>query len=127
MINELRIGNYIQYRDKSSLLTVESLGSNGFSTINQDGIQYGSDDICEYNGIPLTEEWLLKFGFVKNEDEYILGHLSLEDRSKDIYSKDVNKEDFGSWFINSYLLEIEYVHQLQNLYFALTGEELQLK
>lgn len=57
---ELRIGNLVKYRDKDLLLTVDSLGSNGFSTINQNGIQYGSDDILDYNGIDITEEWLLK-------------------------------------------------------------------
>lgn len=76
-----------------------------------------SQDIDDgyYEPIPLTEEWLLKFGF---EVPYEFGaskgeiHLALE---HGIYRYYVNSE---------YWKDIDYVHQLQNLYFALTGEEL---
>lgn len=79
-----------------------------------------------FSPIPLTEEWLLKFGFRKIDayNCYILNGLLR-------YNVDNNK-----WFIEtpdgpfeSYWVEVPltYVHQLQNLYFALTGEELTVK
>ena len=58
----LRIGNYIRYRDERNTI-VYSLGLT-FATIRMYDEQIvGSDDINEYEPIPLTEDWLLKFGF----------------------------------------------------------------
>jgi hypothetical protein len=82
---------------------------------------------CWAEPIPLTEDWLKRFGFEKDE-EYDEGGLvdyrmmlmwhSLEFvsfwNSEDL--KGVNQPQTG--------VDVEYVHQLQNLYFALTGEEL---
>jgi hypothetical protein len=106
-------------------------------------IKYGHDIdyvavYCE--PIPLTEEWLLKFGFNKivydseetgysveynlevNKDIFI---SYLDDFSCAIFaSEERRSKDFGvlpKWEA------IRYVHQLQNLYFALIGEELKLK
>ena len=71
----------------------------------------------ELNPIPLTEEWLSKFGFKKIGSFY---------RIKDSRFVEVLIHDDGIDVCNHsiYLLHIKYVHQLQNLYFALTGEKL---
>ena len=75
--------------------------------------------INEIHPIPLTEEILLKCGFDKQilfEDEccfFCNGDLSLS-------CEDWNKDKF---YYNTEI-EIKYVHQLQNLCFALTLEEL---
>lgn len=74
------------------------------------------------NPIPITEEWLVKLGFVNREN----GWMRL-----------VICEDFFyiSWellhgvclsinFNSTSLVHIKYIHQLQNLIYALTGEEL---
>lgn len=66
--------------------------------------------------IPLTEEWLLKFGFV----EFI---------TLDVYPtyalKKINVNN-GTVYVSElgFLNHIKHVHQLQNLYFSLTNEEL---
>ena len=66
--------------------------------------------------IPLTEEWLLKFGFVKDK----------------LTNFDYYKDDFEIHLPNyfkykdSILNKIKHVHQLQNLYHALTGKELKI-
>lgn len=71
--------------------------------------------------LPLTEEWLVRFGFVSGVEW------------KTLYMKG----GVGVWWYperNSVMLHgykfktinYYYVHQLQNLYFALTGEELVL-
>ena len=80
--------------------------------------------------IELTEEWLLRFGFEKAKHSH----------GYDCYIKDGFDFDIVShgryWVLAIYTDEsctdslyfahgrFEYVHQLQNLYFALTGEEL---
>jgi hypothetical protein len=70
-----------------------------------------------YEPIPLTEEWLLKFGF--------------EEWDKNAWQKgfdlSIHKIDSIFWYNNNGInVLIKYVHQLQNLCFALTGEELTL-
>ena len=79
---------------------------------------------CKYNPIPLTPEWLEKFGF-ESED--------VDDYVKDNHSVIIEKKEYSYWFAEQasdvywqQLAVIKYVHQLQNLYFALTGEELEI-
>lgn len=106
---ELRIGNYLYYKDKPTAIEVHEIET----------IEERQDH--SYKPIPLTEEWLLKFGFehkrTEKADNYYLDHfrITFTDK-KNIYIVYANSLSFK---YNKY-----YVHQLQNLYFALTGEEL---
>lgn len=109
--SELRIGNLIiwdglEYYVKPSF----------FDQSNEKG---------EWNihGIPLTEELLLKFGFVN----FMGGYWELEDRITILQSP--GKLNFLLSIGTEYTTgqPFESVHQLQNLYFALTGEELTIK
>lgn len=116
--NELRIGNLVKnnesrYGDK--ILVIESIGDN--DTVN---VFFREYPINALEGIQLTEEWLFKFGFecVFTYDDY---HYYLE--SIDL-GLDRSYQPFG---IVEYKVEFKYVHQLQNLCFALTGEELTFK
>ena len=76
--------------------------------------------------IPLTEEWLLRMGFkeVKMVDGIwaycYQGFYYVNDgQIRFMCEKD------GVIFLDQNVLI--YIHQLQNLYFALTGEELKIK
>lgn len=80
----------------------------------------------QYEPIPLTEDWLFRFGFdwdsdIVNEE---IGHQWYEFKSLKLDLVNNNFVYVG-WQLP--VLQIKYVHQLQNLYFALTGEELNLK
>jgi hypothetical protein len=66
------------------------------------------DDDCPFTAIPLTEEWLIKFNI--NFD------VKLHDGKYYYY---IWGEPNGTT-----LIEVPYVHTLQNLYFAITGKEL---
>lgn len=78
--------------------------------------------------IPLTGEWLVKFGFK------IISYESCEDYYSTTDKVAMNYDDFFVIIIDSCATryddyeytasKVGYVHQLQNLYFALTGEEL---
>ena len=109
---ELRIGNFVLTKDGITIVTdVLEFGIN----INHDCWIY---DIQDIKPIPLTEEWLVKMGFVPAKGSSIS----------------------GIWFSNGFIdycisggstcfkqepiRRIKYANQLQNLYFALTGEEL---
>lgn len=124
---ELRIGNLIYTEndneedivlDLSEIIQIDIFG-NGRCNINEDiGKRHSNiEDYCYFTNycklipIPLTEEWLFKFGF--------------EGSDIDNYSIELSN---GNFFILDSLdpiaRNIFYVHQLQNLYFALTGKEL---
>ena len=112
--NELRLGNLILNRHNEIDIVTDRTFQD-FRYPKMDG-DYG------YRGITLTEEWFLKAGF----DLIYYGYNGLIDieimlpwagRKEIAYSVRINNEySVGEPF--------KYVHQLQNLYFALTGEEL---
>lgn len=86
---------------------------------------HGNYDITLLEPIPLTEEWLLKAGFEHHPDQEIWNNndllfcLSYSERYEG-FTLYVNHEyEQGKPF--------KYVHQFQNLYFALTGTELEIK
>jgi hypothetical protein len=125
--NELRIGNWVEGRSdsKKDFLTFQVYKETFFDIEST----YG-----EFKPIPLTEEWLVKFGFKKfkggislDNEEFTLTYTH-KNTDKTILLE-VNGED--EWGKHQYtcivLNHIKYVHQLQNLYFTLTGEELTFK
>lgn len=109
--SELRIGNLV-YGYK----TVWDVDSTDFCNI---GV------IETYKPIPLTEEWLLKFGFELQPKKNDLNSWYYIEKGK--FSMNNAR---GFWSHSPIYLEdvveIKYVHQLQNLYYALTGEELEI-
>lgn len=112
--NELRIGNYCKEITYSKNEVVKT------SVEHFESIELGEINLSP---IPLTEEWLLKFGFEKPAYSWIGDkfHLSEWDDYPFHWCVALNKN-------NAILVDkLNYVHQLQNLYFALTGEELTLK
>ena len=123
---ELRIGNWLHHGKYWSYRNGNESKEFDFQWNESDWYALGECTLSLENiePIPLTKEWLLKLGF---DNRY-------ESHWKSTYS-----DGFGAWdFIlqkpteerNYYWYEfakIEYLHQLQNLYFALTGEELIIK
>lgn len=110
---ELRLGNYVVI-DGSIQQVYE---------IKQDSINGHIPQ--EVDPVPLTEEWLLKFGFeyLANE-QYEKHHLNLYFN----WDKDTGLFLFIEDSTESLSFKhIKHVHQLQNIYFALTGEELEIK
>jgi len=84
--------------------------------------------------IPLTEEWLLKFGF--SDKDYKNGYIGKDFKSGGMILDFVLSKPFskGEWN-NTYTFDfdghrfskMEFVHELQNLFFALTGNELSIE
>ena len=86
-------------------------------------------DGCTYSPIPLTEEWLIKLGFEKSIST-TGPPINEELESYILDGYDFMKDRCGSWFLCGYnwnTTHFQYVHQIQNLYFALTGEELKIE
>lgn len=106
--NELRIGNLI----------IED----GKQTEFNGDFYHWCDDIMK--PIPLTEEWLIKFGFSTTQwDNFNSHRLMVGDNDYTIVIYSDGNCEVG----DIVTLKIKSVHQLQNLYFALTGEELTIK
>lgn len=77
-------------------------------------------NVGHVNPIPITEEWLLKFGFEKIEN------LDCLEFYKDDVSFFINLNGIYLKYVTA-RIHIKHIHQLQNLYFDLTGEELTIK
>lgn len=116
-IQELRIDNYVCFDTKS-----HRIGLWDFATYIQTNIEM-------YVPIALTEEWLIKFDFeitYNGSNNYNLKLLENKIFGDGLY---YHKPTNG-WFLLDHECNdindepIFYVHQLQNLYFALTGKEL---
>lgn len=139
--NELRIGNWLQ-------------NSLQFQVNAPDILEIDVGDMLA-DPIPITKEWLVRFGFeaieIDDTIDYVkplpkeyteasfaisatLLQVRLPQKIKDETGSVVNEYDTyytGLLWIDEHapyycvdLFITQYVHQLQNLYFALTGEEL---
>ena len=74
--NELRLGSIIS--DKGLISTVITIDELGCTTINNgDFSSEVYQTYLEYKPIPLTEEWLIKFGFLENGYFYHLSGLMI--------------------------------------------------
>lgn len=116
--SELRIGNLVYFKSEDDDFAIELK----FDFENGWNMNY-------IKPIPLTEEWLLKFGFIKFDSEKIYAEWFL-DFDGDLKYKIMQDKRYDNTFImtNEYKpIKLQYIHQLQNLYFALTGEELTTK
>ena len=71
--------------------------------------------------IPLTEEWLERCGFYGRNDFKWIGKVGIQSVDGKYYFA---FKDMGNVMFRS-IVECKYVHALQNLYFALTGQELE--
>lgn len=128
--NELRIGNLVDLGNR--IAKVIEIGHLACVVVDLEETQDTLEDYERTRPIPLTEEWLLKFGFEKIKDfdvytnvwefkgfmvslgDYINIHVDWADDGVDNYHSIIGYEEL-------------YVHTLQNLYFALVGEELNFK
>lgn len=124
--NELRIGNLLEYQsDVFKLDTVQEIHSLTWLRKNVHYIkQLSLDDL---KPIPLTPEILERCGFIKcinADDDVLFKKQYFEIEYMEFFSEEKN----GFYYNNNMPHEthIRYLHQLQNLYFALTGEELEL-
>jgi hypothetical protein len=128
--NELRIGNFVNVpREDQSPFRIDAFESlsNKFIKVAMIHPEYGENfhPLTWYGNdlkpIPLTEDWLLKFNLTEKES----GGMVLSDNGWGIL---IFKQEDDSYDISArdeyHICKIKYVHQLQNLYFALTSAEL---
>jgi hypothetical protein len=149
---DLRIGNYVTdqfYGSFKKVITVESINQRGINLEPaDDGKPYGMHsptidveyEFKHLDGIPLTEEWLIKFGFEK-VDVSPFETIKLRYWAKDALLLFFNEPPsqpentylvgYGSHIMGVYSVNksrwIDSVHTLQNVYFGFLGKDLTLK
>jgi len=118
---ELRIGNL-------AIDTTEGFAGRKNRTIEVSheviySIACGND---YWKPVPLTEEWLERFGFEQMK-LYTGDNCFVKEKFCVLCDGQLKNYDLRLTFDSDQTIrvELDYVHQLQNLYFALTGEELQ--
>lgn len=131
---ELRIGNIMSYKGKIVWVTHLSLDIDdeyqdliGFVELGK-----STDEHMDWNRtlnldlkrIPLTPEWLERCAFIHDDgDKKWYKSGSHVGPIYFIYQATYGLQGLGTHPGNN----IKYLHQLQNLYFALTGTELEIK
>lgn len=115
-VEELRINNLVYVPETKQETNITAIYNHIGVIVNSSLVWLNISDV---EAIPLTEEWLIKFGFEKVVKSFFIGGF-------EIYN------DYGLYFYglrDEGLMDrnMKYVNQLQNLYFSLTGEELTIK
>lgn len=119
--SELRFGNYVVSMDEEpEVFTIDAIDYVE-ETFHGNALEHVKvDNVC---GIPLDETWFELLGFEYQVEAY-KGWYSPE---IDGLSIRIFKADKQGYKYHSAPKVIICVHELQNLYFALTGEELEKK
>jgi len=134
-IKELRIGNLVRLEEgeeteqQVDYLNADSecVGLFGNAIINS---------ITDIEGIPLTDKWVIRMGFKKVDyPVYVMYVISVGDFELE-YRIHKKRGSIELYLVGNGLYDergetdltdiCKYVHSLQNVYFALTGKELQI-
>lgn len=119
---DLRIGNI------TSFGAVYCIEDKNFYVYDSEGTSYKSS-WADLQPVQLTEEWLFNLGFVNHSE----GEFYKDWKCKSLkirYKKDNQKFVCGIWTDDDddcAIVWLDYVHQLQNLYYLLTNTELTIK
>jgi|SRR3990172_8875486 len=120
-VKDLRIGNLLLHKGK--IVDVTEITNYGRICVTDEKIV---TEVKNCEPIPLTEDWLLKAGFEKLEkvNRYFKYIVACEPKNLDYrqFAVDFRKGKFIFNIRNGF--EIKYLHQLQNLYRDLTGNDL---
>jgi hypothetical protein len=129
--NELRIGNIVDLGSRiAKIIDISHL-----SCIVED-LEETQDTIEDYNriqGLILTNDWFEKWGFHKDGEYWSMGIFDYKYCFKyrdwannwafyQEFTDSPDSKDDGKKYPISF--DIEYVHQLQNIWFALLHEEI---
>jgi|SRR6476646_975445 len=136
-VSQLRIGNWV-YRDLHSneqIITIEEIRRSDAPLVRyliKEHLAIAYEN--ELSGIPLTEKWMEKFGMVTldNEIDQIVWGFEGPKGEKICYVSNGLHDPLPIFFeydsgVQDIRKELKYVHELQNLHFSITGDELQIK
>jgi hypothetical protein len=113
--SELRIGNLISWISSGNIEKVMKIDINYVNIVSESDLK----------PIELTSEWLLKFEFnsIVSKKRNFCIDWSVKDKFE---ITEIHFNYFIYYVKNEEPIYVTNVHQLQNLYFAITGKELKL-
>ena len=146
-VKQLRLRNLITNNQRIAIrvdfISKSQIGYNcgfgdSFLFEEKDEIEF-YENACNFKPIELTAEWLVRFNFLKT-NQWVIGFGKIENadslnrvlyltHNKKLVTWSVHLESFigdervGRTFIRQ---DLKYVHELQNLYFSLSGKDLEL-
>lgn len=134
--SEFRIGNWIRARGENWQVRSVSYWEVAYELTTDSGFRWHSQSATTIKGILINEDWLMKFGFKKvkpssfDKDDYEwiyeIGKRT-NTRNFDVSVGKYTDGNLVAFLYSGDALDIQFVHQLQNLYHAIVGEELQIK
>lgn len=140
--NELRIGNYVKVSTPAitcdnfrvdAILGADSEYAIRYYPMAENYYFYFEGFLLHAEPIPITPELLERCGFDVHPYDDGSGNGKTAEYGSISLDKGNNWEYWnyyhsgGDFEINIVDIDIKYLHQLQNLYYALTGEELTVK
>ena len=108
-----RLGNTIKFGEREISISRHDIDNMAKMEITEGAISE------LYKPIDLTEKWLISFGFVGRHNMWSNGIITVGYIATDEHFEYEFQFPFNHWTKNS----LKYVHELQNLFFALTGDE----
>ena len=121
---ELRIGNIVSRRAEKTKWVNHRITAKEIS----DAFEFPNYFEMHFEPIPLTQTWLTMFGFELMKFKmagckvYQIDNFRVLKTNK-AANYSVTKKSLQSFYIKT---GVNTVHELQNIYFAVTGEELRL-
>lgn len=119
-ITDFRVGNKIFLISKNEEFEITDISTHNNTLSSNEYCR----ELSEFEPIQISEEWLLKLGFEKSfKNDY---WFSIRIGDKRLLVSILGNIEIEKWdkTMIGFLSVCEYVHQLQNLFFSLTGEEL---
>lgn len=120
-MNALRIGNFVRIKGVPHRLSLAHFSAahrkyKKYSTIKDyESAGFDFSIYIEADGVKITKEWISAFGFGEEKYNYYREHFPLSVKFKD---------GICMYEYRGMLTPIVWVHQLQNLFYALAGNEL---
>lgn len=122
--NELRLGNWVYAgHGDFPMYVIAIYGDTAYLEFEGNEGDMWEEKDKDLKPIPLTEEILLKCGLKKSLNKCCYGMITSNGHRISYFL------DKGSLMLetNRIHIDVQSLHQLQNLYFALTGKELEIK
>lgn len=132
-----RIGNLLQSKEWGGKGIIEGIEQteNGFELKIKGFIhKCEKGKYFDFQGIKISDEYLIKLGFVRNESKGVVGFDESNENETTIYY-DFGRITIVQWgldtpfYFSNHMLRVElkYIHELQNLFFALKNKELSIE
>lgn len=121
---ELRIGNWVNFAEDDTHFEITEITKEGLFVKNPEEETW--IELETFSGIPLTPEILVKCGF---EESYKSEYTRRFDHGIRVdvgAGWNLVNNRFHVRYIGEKFTHIKSLHQLQNLYYVLTGDELEI-